>query len=49
MAGVEIILDRTECLEKMQLEMNMREAQLQSEIEHLRNESNATVQRRSRK
>jgi MerR family transcriptional regulator, heat shock protein HspR len=36
LAGVEIIIDLTERMEKLQVEMQKREAQLQTEIEQLR-------------
>jgi len=49
LAGVEIIIDLTERLEKMQAEMKTREAQLLSEIERLHSESKVMTQRRSRK
>lgn len=49
LAGVEIIIDLTERLEKMQEEIKTREAQLQSEIERLQSELTTATQRRSRK
>ncbi len=44
LAGVEIIIDLTERLEKLQEAMNTREAQLLAEIERLRNELNAVAE-----
>ena len=46
LAGVEIIMDLTERMEKMQEEMQAREAQLLAEIERLHNELNAILARR---
>ena len=41
LAGVEIIIDLTERLEKLQERMKQREAQLQTEVEKLRHELEA--------
>ena len=49
LAGVEIIIDLTERLEKLQEEMKTREAYLSAEIERLRQEKSATTVRRERK
>jgi MerR family transcriptional regulator/heat shock protein HspR len=49
LAGVEIIIDLTERLEKLQEGMKAREAQLLSEIERLQSELTAASRQRSRK
>jgi len=49
LAGVEIIIDLTERLEKMQAEMKTREAHWQAEIERMQKELNAATRRRSHK
>jgi MerR family transcriptional regulator/heat shock protein HspR len=49
LAGVEIIIDLTERLEKMQAEMKAREAQLLAEIERLQSERDALAARKGRK
>jgi MerR family transcriptional regulator/heat shock protein HspR len=46
LAGVEIIMDLTDRLEKLQEEMKMREAQLLAEIEELHNDLNARAGRK---
>lgn len=49
LAGVEIIMDLTDRLDKLQEEMKAREAQLLTEIERLHNELNAIATRSKRK
>ena len=49
LAGVEIIMDLTDRLDKLQEEMRAREAQLLNEIERLHNELNAVATRGKRK
>ena len=49
LAGVEIIIDLTDRLEKMRTETETREAQLLAEIERLHNEIKVMTLRRSRK
>ena len=48
LAGVEIIMNLTERLEKLQAEMRVREEHLLAEIERLQTELNAVTVRRSR-
>ena len=49
LAGVEIIVDLTERLEKLQDEVKAREAELLAEIERLQNELHAVTQRKPRR